>query len=107
MKTMGLIGMMALMLCGCDDQEQKHKDQAFIHDTAEIAGLRESIRFNNESLSIAFKHVEACRNQVRNASAPNELAIAEDDLREARKELDRIQSDIEKAEERIRQLSDK
>jgi len=105
MKRLGTIGLIGILLCGCDDSEKKQHDQ--VNNFAERCGIRETLRFNRERLPIYRDIVETCRGRVRRAESPNDLALAEDDLREARKELERIEKEIEDGSRKLRELSSK
>lgn len=104
MKRLGMIGLIGILLCGCDDAA---KQDDGTRNFAERSGLRESLRLKNERLPISLKSVQDCRDRVRTATSPNELAIAEDDLREARKELERLETAIEQDTRRIKELQGK
>lgn len=95
MKTLGLIGLMGLTLCGCDDREQSLIRNEAIREIAENMGKAEEERFLKDSLALELRNVEIKRAAVAHATDDRELALAEDSLREARREVRKIEGKLE------------
>ena len=86
--------LLAALLTGCGEKESLIRKEA-IAETAENAGKAEAERFWLEGLRIQLKHVENCRETVARATDARQLALAEDSLREARRELRKIERELE------------
>lgn len=95
MKSIGLMGIMGLLICGCNKSDVKIRDAA-VKEIAENMGKAESERFYNESLEIALEHASNCRKVLENAVGQAEVALAAEDLRMANEDIRKIQRDIEK-----------
>jgi hypothetical protein len=86
--------LLAALLTGCGEKESLIRKEAAA-EIAENMGKAEAERFWQEGLRIQLKHVENCRRQVATAADTRQLALAEDALREARRELRKIEREIE------------
>ena len=104
MKPMRLMGIMVAMLCSCESAKEKAAKEQKLHDMAESAGLVTTMNLARMQRKSAIHAVESSREQVAAASTPNALALAQDDLREARKELGRLDAEIEHARRRLDEI---
>jgi ribosomal protein L19E len=86
--------LLAALLTGCGEKESLIRKEA-VAEIAEAAGNAEAERFLEEGLRIQLKQVETCRRQVATATDARALALAEDALAEARRELRKIERELE------------
>jgi hypothetical protein len=95
MKTNLMIFLLVAMLPGCRENQESLIREEAIREIAENSGKAEAERFLNDSLTLAQVQVERYRLAVSRAADARALALAEDDLREARREVSKIETELQ------------
>lgn len=90
-----LLGSIGMMMVSCEKQQAMIRPEAG-KEIAENVGKAEAERFLTDSLNLALAEVARCRRKVETAETANELALAQDDLNEARREVAKVEADLEK-----------
>lgn len=95
MKTIGLIGLMGLILAGCEKTAEPLIRKEAHKEIAENAGKAERERILTADLEFEMKMLRDCKEAVARARTPNDLVLAEDELRECRRRIAKIERGLE------------
>lgn len=96
MKYTLMLMMAAFWLVGCESSKSSFKTRpGAVEEVAKNMGNAEAERFLLEDRDFQDRQIERCRKQVANATTPQELALAQDSLSEARRALAKTEKELE------------